>query len=75
MGIKIRWKYRSISKDRPKKKQSLKNRRIKEHRARLVKMGVPREVVEKLNADKLRMLLRRPKKIKKILAGMGIKIG
>lgn len=49
---------------RPKKSEADKRARQKVHRKRLVALGVPEEKVVKLNAQEMRTLLRRPKKIK-----------
>ena len=42
-------------------------RRIKVHKARLVKMGMSEEAVEKLQSDQLRALLRRPLETQKMI--------
>lgn len=53
---------------RPVKKTGDRKRRQKVQRRRLVALGVPEEKVKKLNPLQVRMLLKRPAKLKKALA-------
>ncbi len=53
---------------RPTKSAAERRRRMKVHRARLAALGVPAEALEKMQADELRALLRRPKKTVKRFA-------
>ena len=48
---------------RPKKKPAERRRREKQHRKRLVALGVDEKSVQKMNPQRVRRLLRRPKKI------------
>ncbi|NLG13978.1 MAG: hypothetical protein GX561_07220 [Lentisphaerae bacterium] len=59
--------FRNKNEVRPKKKGAEKRRRIKVHKARLVKMGMSEEAVEKLQSDQLRALLRRPLETQKMI--------
>jgi hypothetical protein len=49
---------------RPKKSEAGKRSRQKVHRKRLVAAGLPEAKVEKMTPQKMRSLLRHPKKIK-----------
>jgi hypothetical protein len=49
------------SHNRPRKSGAVKNRRTKNHRRRLVALGVPEAKVAKMNTEQLRTLLKRPK--------------
>ena len=49
---------------RPRKTPAQRARREKAQRIRLVKLGVPEAVVQKLNSEELRGLLKRPAKLK-----------
>ena len=53
---------------RPRKGSADKARRTKVQKARLVKLGVPAEVLDKMNAAEIRTLLKRPAKIKRAVA-------
>jgi len=45
---------------RPRKSGAAKNRRLLEHRRRLMALGVPEETVMKLNHERIRTLLAKP---------------
>ena len=53
---------------RPVKKTSDRKRRQKVQRRRLIALGVPEEKVKKLNPLQVRMLLKRPAKVKKAMS-------
>ena len=56
----------SLSRDnRPVKGTSDKKRREKVQRLRLIKLGVPEATVKTMNPLQVRMMLKRPAKIKK----------
>jgi len=48
---------------RPRKGAAERARRMKAHAKRLAALGVPEEKVSKLNAEQMRILLRRPAKL------------
>jgi hypothetical protein len=48
---------------RPRKSGAAYNRRLLEHRRRLIALGVPEEKVMQLNHPQIRMLLAKPKLI------------
>ena len=53
--------FRNKTEVRPKKQGAAKRARIKAQKKRLIALGVPAEVVDKLQADKLRAFLKYPK--------------
>ena len=53
---------------RPCKTPAGKARKSKAQRARLVKLGMAAEVVEKMDADAVRVLVQRPTVVKKLVA-------
>jgi hypothetical protein len=59
------WKYYKKGKSRPKKSATDKRRRERVQRKRLTGLGVPEEKVKKLNAKAVRLMLKRPAKLKK----------
>lgn len=59
--------------NRPKKKPAERLRRLKVQKRRLVALGVPPEKVEKMDAKTVRTLLRKPKRIQKTMAELGLK--
>ena len=59
------WKYYKKGKSRPKKSTTDKRRRERVQRKRLTGLGVPAEKVKKLNARSVRLMLKRPAKLKK----------
>ena len=52
---------------RPRKSGAAKNRRLLEHRRRLMALGVSEEKVMQLDHPKIRMFIAKPKLIKKYL--------
>lgn len=48
---------------RPRKSGAARNRRLLEHRRRLMALGVPEEKVMQLNHPRIRMLIAKPKLI------------
>lgn len=60
--------FRNKNKVRPRKTGVDKRRRCLVQRRRLVALGMSEEVVEKMPVDKLRLLLKEPKKVKTLLA-------
>lgn len=54
---------------RPSKSEAERRRRLKVHRRRLIDLGVPPELVEKMQADEMRALLRHPKRTARRFAG------
>ncbi len=56
---------RSLEELTLKAKKPREKRREKVHRRRLLELGVPQEVVKKLNAKELRELLKYPEKTRK----------
>lgn len=48
---------------RPRKHGAAKNRRLLEHRKRLIALGVPEEKVLSLPHDRLRLLIAKPDRI------------
>jgi len=62
---------RTLNKDprtRPIKSQGEKRRRTKAQRARLVKFGMDKDVVAKMQSEAVRVLVQRPTKVAKMLA-------
>jgi hypothetical protein len=57
---------------RPKKKPAEKARRLGVQKRRLIALGVSEATVEKLDAKKIRTLLRKPKDLKRTMARLGI---
>jgi len=60
---------RTLNKDprtRPIKSQGEKRRRSKAQRARLVKLGLSKDVVAKMQTEEVRKLVQRPVKVKKM---------
>ncbi len=60
--------FRNKNKVRPRKTGVDKRRRCLVQRRRLVALGMSEEVVEKMPVDKLRLLLKEPKKVKAMQA-------
>ena len=60
--------FRNKNEVRPKMQGAAKRARIKAQKKRLVALGVPAEVVEGLQADKLRAFLKYPKQTKAAFA-------
>lgn len=58
---------------RPKKKPADKQRRINVQKRRLIALGVSEQTVEKLDAQTVRTLLRKPKDLKRAMARLGIR--
>jgi hypothetical protein len=56
------------SHNRPRKSGAAKNRRTKNHRKRVIALGVPADKVAKMNTEQLRELLKAPLKTKKKFA-------
>ena len=56
--------FRNKNKVRPIKTGAAKNAKIKSQKKRVVALGVPADVAEKLQADQLRALLKYPKATK-----------
>ena len=52
---------------RPRKSGAAKNRRLLEHRRRLVKLGVPEEKVNQMDHARIRLLIAKPKRIKEFV--------
>jgi hypothetical protein len=60
--------FRNKNEVRPRKTGVDKRRRCLVQRRRLVALGMSEEVVEKMPVDKLRLLLKEPKKVQAMLA-------
>ena len=56
---------RNKNRMRPSKSPAERRRRLKVQRARLARLGVPTPLLEKMQADEIRALLRHPKKTAK----------
>ncbi len=52
---------------RPRKSGAAKNRRLLEHRRRLVKLGVPEEKVKQMDHARIRLLIAKPSRIKEFV--------
>ncbi|MFO7937677.1 MAG: hypothetical protein R6V06_08755 [Kiritimatiellia bacterium] len=61
-------KFNKKPRTRPIKTPVEKARRLKVQRARLVKLGMDAEVVEKMQPEEVRKLCLTPKKVEKMLA-------
>ena len=60
--------FRNKNKVRPIKTGAAKRAKIKSQKKRVVALGVPAEAVENMQADKLRVLLKYPKKTQALFA-------
>jgi len=57
--------FRNKNNLRPKKRGAAKRRRIMEQKKRLLALGVPAEVLRRKTIKEIRLLIRRPPKIRK----------
>ncbi|MGI6357001.1 MAG: hypothetical protein GX937_04715 [Lentisphaerae bacterium] len=55
--------FRNKNEVRPKKGAGDRRRRVETQKKRLISLGMPEEVVQKLQVDEIRALLRHPKKV------------
>ena len=60
--------FRNKNKVRPIKKGSLKRKRVKDQKKRLVKLGMTEEMVAKMQSNDLRAWLKRPKVVQEMFA-------
>ncbi len=60
--------FRNKNEVRPKKGASDRRRRVETQKKRLIGLGMPEESVQKLQANEIRVLLRRPKLVEKQFA-------
>ena len=60
--------FRNKNEVRPKKQGAAKRARVKAQKKRLIGLGVPAEMVEKMQSDTLRKFLKTPKQTKAAFA-------
>ncbi len=60
--------FRNKNEVRPKKQGTAKRARVKAQKKRLIALGVPAEMVEKMQSDTLRKFLKYPKQTKEAFA-------